>query len=327
MRDEPNESFAACFTLAHLMESARVCARGTRWKRQVQMFMADRLVNCAKLHRELHGGTYRPTPARGFRIVERGKPRDILPVSFRDRVVQRCLCDHVLVPAVLRAMSPDSSACIEGKGLSYAFGNVRRILDAAPWDGWAVQYDFKGYFASIPRARLMKAVESLTPDPRVRALVATVTGQGDGLELGSHVSQLLATYYPDPMDRAVARLPGCVGMHRYMDDGLAVFADKARAKAAKEEIVRLAEGLGLTVHPSKTRLVPVRRPVVFCKARFRKREGGTTVNVRKPQSRRSVRHLRAALRLGVDNREGVIASVLGYLNHGDADLTRLIEGM
>lgn len=326
MHDESNETFAECFTLAHLMEAARICAKGTRWKRQVQAFMADRLVNCAKLRRELHDGTYEPTPVIRFRIVERGKPRDIRPVNFRDRVVQRCLCDYVLVPAVLRAMSPDSSACIEGKGLSYAFDNVRRILASAPWDGWAVQYDFKGYFASIPQDRLMATVDALVPDRRIRGIVRRIIGEGDGLELGSHVSQLLATYYPDPMDRAVSALPGCVGMHRYMDDGLAVFDTKAHAKAAKLEIARLAEEMGLTVHPDKTKLVPVRRPIVFCKTRFRKRDGGVTANVRKPQTRRSIRHLRAALRLGVDNQEGVIASVLGYVNHGDADLTRLIEG-
>lgn len=326
MQDEPNDTFAECFTLAHLMESARICAKGTRWKRQVQAFMADRLVNCSKLHRELHSKTYEPTPTMGFRIMERGKTRDIRPVNFRDRVVQRCLCDYMLVPAVLRNMSPDSSACIEGKGLSYAFDNVRRILDAAPWDGWAVQYDFKGYFASIPQDRLMMAIAYIVHDERIRHLVWRIIGEGDGLELGSHVSQLLATYYPDPMDRAVSALPGCVGMHRYMDDGLAVFDTKPHAKAAKLEIARLAEEMGLSVHPDKTKLVPVRRPIVFCKTRFRKRDGCATANVRKPQTRRSIRHLKAALRLGIENEEGVIASVLGYVNHGDADLTRLIEG-
>lgn len=326
MDDELNEAFADCFTLAHLMESARICARGTRWKRRVQMFMADRLVNCAKLHRELHGGTYRPAPVERFRIVERGKPRDICPVNFRDRVVQRCLCDNVLVPAIKRAISPNTSSCLEGRGMTYAVEAVKGILDAAPWGGWVVRYDFKSYFASIPADGVEKTIRLLVRDERVREVVRLSVGSCDGLELGSHVSQLIATYYPDPMDRAVMGLPGCVGMHRYMDDGVAVFVDRASAVAALVEISRLAGSLGLTVNPLKTNVSPVRRPFVFCKMRFKKRAGGSTANVRKPQTRRSLRHLRAALALGIENEESVRASFLGYVNRGNADLTRLIEG-
>jgi hypothetical protein len=307
------------------MKAAKQCSRGVRWKRQVQLFMADRLVNCARLYKELHDGIYKPTPVAPIKVIERGKVRWPRPVNFRDRVVQRCICDYVLIPAVVANMTSKSSACLKGRGLSYAFDCVREIMSIAPWSAWVLQFDFSNYFASIPTKNLLERIERIISDKHICGLLVDVMQNERGLDLGSQVNQVCATWYPDDFDRHVMAMRGCVGYHRYMDDGIAVFVTKRRALAALERLPELALCIGLTINSRKTHITPIKRPIVFCKARFRKRKDVVSCVIRKPQSRRSIKHLRRALRHGIDNEEGVIASIAGYINRGDADLTRLID--
>ena len=99
MQDK-RQGFADCFTVSNMLRAADECYKGVGWKRQPQLFMNRALTNCAKLLREVEDGTYRPTATRPFTISERGKTRRVKPVNFRDRVVQRCFCENVLVPAV-----------------------------------------------------------------------------------------------------------------------------------------------------------------------------------------------------------------------------------
>lgn len=93
-------TFEEVFSLQDLVASAVACNRGVGWKREAQSFHLSLVQNCARLRGELLGGTCRLTPGKRFAICERGKPRGILSRAFRDRVVQRTLCDRALVPAV-----------------------------------------------------------------------------------------------------------------------------------------------------------------------------------------------------------------------------------
>ena len=143
---------ASCLTLSNLMAAARKCYRGVSWKRQPVLFMNRLLTNCQELRDEVLSGRYVPRDPPRFTVNERGKIRLIKPVDFRDRVVQRCLADHVIVPAIVPAMVEDCSACLEGRGLAYALERVRGHAASCPPDGWGVQYDFHDY-GSSPLAR------------------------------------------------------------------------------------------------------------------------------------------------------------------------------
>lgn len=145
---ELNE-FAACFNLINLMQASYECERGVRWKMQPQRFANNRLTNCNKLLRDIENGTYKPMAVKSFPIYERGKTRVVKPVTFYDRVAQRCFCDHVLVDSILKMVSVECSAVLPGRGLGYAFDRVRSHLEAAPMSGWVAKFDFSAYFASI----------------------------------------------------------------------------------------------------------------------------------------------------------------------------------
>lgn len=326
--DKLNDPLAACFTLGNLDEAARLCARGVSWKYQVQRFNLNRLCECARLRRELLAGKWSPRTVVPFTLNERGKVRRVMPVNMRDRVVERCLCEHVIVPFITATAVQDSSACIRGRGLDYAVKRVRGHLEKASPGAWVFQFDFHDYFHSIDRDRLIRMLREKIPEPLLRVTALSIGGDsGVGLELGSHVCQLLAVWYPTSLDHLVACCPGFIGYHRYMDDGIAIFETKAQALNAKRLFVQSANAMGLTMNPHKTFCNRATHPIVFCKTRFTKRSSGVRVNVRKPQTRRLVRHLRSVIRrskVAEVDLAAMYGSCTGYLNRGDADLTRLM---
>lgn len=329
MVDESNDLLVACFTLGHLMDAARLCARGVSWKGQVQRFLNDRLCLCVQLREEVLSGTWRPQEVHPFTLLERGKLRRVMPVAMRDRVVERCLCDNIVVPFVEQHAIVDSSACIRGRGLKYAIERVKGHLEKAPPGAWVVQFDFHDYFHTIDRGRLMGMLRSYFPQPVLDVIALSIGGgEGVGIELGSHVCQLMAVWYPTPLDHVMQSLPGLIGYHRYMDDGIAIFETKAQALNAKRVFVQSASAFGLSMNPHKTFCNRATHPIVFCKTRLTKRRDGVRVNVRKPQTHRMVRHIRnvvARAKTHDIDVDAMLGSCMGYVNRGDADLSRLLE--
>lgn len=311
------------------MEAARLCARGVSWKGQVQRFLNDRLCQCVQLRDEVLSGTWRPQDVRPFTLLERGKLRRVMPVAMRDRVVERCLCDNVIVPFIESDAIEDCSACIRGRGLKYAVERVKGHLEKAPPGAWVMQFDLHDYFHTIDRARLIGLLRERLPEPIVDLVALSIGGaDGVGIELGSHVCQLMAVWYPTPLDHVMLSLPGLVGYHRYMDDGIAVFETRTQALNARRVLTQSAEAMGLSMNAHKTFCNRATHPVVFCKTRLTKRRDGVRMNVRKPQTRRMVRHMRSVVRRATKveiDVPAMLASCLGYMNRGDADLSRLIS--
>lgn len=332
--DERLCDFASCFTLTNLMEASIKCYRGVDWKHQSQKFMNRRLTNCMRLFGEIVDGSYRPRPVEKFTLNERGKVREVKPVAYRDRVVQRCLIDHILLPAILRRITVENSACLKGRGLSYAYDRVRLHAENCPADGWVAQFDFSDYFHNIDKDKLLSMLGEMIGDERTMRLIETIVRDDDGgLELGSHVSQLCATMYPTDIDEAACSMPGVTGYHRYMDDGILFAESKVAAVDALRAIEAMSDDMGLKINGKKTHCNRVTHPFVFCKMRFTKTEDGVRMNVRKKQSRRSVRHARDVKMVAEANPDSEIdlqpveASLRGYLDRGDADLSRLADGV
>lgn len=315
-RKEKDSTFGSCFALGNLIRAADRCACGTSWKHTAQSFMAHRLTECQKLQDELSGGTYKPSKTKEFDIVERGKPRHIRPVAFRDRVAQRCFVDNALYPLVESMAQPNTSSCLKGRGLSYAMEDLRRKVADAPDGAWVAQYDFSGYFASIDRAKAAEPFLAHLDAPSGDFLMQSMGGEGVGLQLGSHICQLLATVYPTAIDEAYPN------GHRYMDDGAIVCDSKAEALEALDGVREVSEALGLKLNPKKTFANSLRSPSLFCKTRFAKDGSVCRVNLPKRQTRKSVRHARRAVEAGADARQ-VNAALQGYLSRSDADLSRL----
>lgn len=324
--------FDSCFTLSNLMRAADKCYSGVRWKHQAQKFMDNYLTNCSRLLAEIRDGSYKPEHVDPFTISERGKTRVVKPVKFKDRVAQRCFCEHVLIEAIDRYVLDDCSAVLPYRGLDYGFRRVKEYVENAPLDAWFVQYDFSSYFQNLDKNYVYHMIkQALVKDKRLlRFCKAILDEESGGLELGSHVSQLLATAYPTPIDKKLSSLDGIIGYHRYMDDGIAFSDSKETAYKFIETLQSLANTYHLVINPKKLIVNRITHPFVFCKMRFTKqKDGSVRMNVRKQQTRHSIRHIKnvrkRAKTYDCIDIEPVKASFNGYLNRGDANLDWLLE--
>lgn len=330
-----NDPLAACFTLNNLLDAADLAAKKVRWKGQVQRFMLRRPTECARLRKRILDGTWEPHKGERFTVVERGKVRVIHPPDMRTRVVERCLAEQVVMPFVETHVISECCACIKGRGQSYQIDLTRKHLKEAPPGAWFFQYDFHGYFDSINRGdALERLVQDI--DPKLVDIVSLcIGGNGIGLDLGSHISQLIATWYTTPLDLIVLTMPGVVGYERYMDDGHAVFIDRASALNAMDVFCEAAHDMGLTMNPRKTFCNRTTHPQVFCQLRYVKRYKRVKVNLRKAKTYQAIRHARNVaakaekiMKIGNSIKMDLVATrgaMEGSFRRGDPDLAHLVR--
>lgn len=268
-----------------LFQASIECERGVIWKESVQRFALRRALNCAQLSRELRDGTYRKRPAQHFILHEGGKARLISAVQFRDRVVQKSLCENSLVPLLSRGLIYDNSATLKGKGTEFARLRFAKHLRRA-WGRWGsagylVHYDFASYFASIDQRRAMGRLErklmglcrneeEVLSVRRVLWLARQfICEEERGLGLGNQTSQIVAVEYASPIDHMICEVLRLGLSGRYMDDGYAFCPDAETARLALGAIEAKAASLGLSLHPRKCGIEPVGREHVFLKYKFR----------------------------------------------------------
>ena len=224
-------SFASLYD-AHLRSR-----RGKQGRAEVASFELDLGCNLALLSDELRRGTYRMSPYIHFGVRD-PKRREVCAPCYRDRVVQRSLCDNVLGPVLEPRLIYDNAACRRGKGTLFALerlkGFLREHWRAHGSDGWVLRCDVEGFFASVRHDALLARLGRLPLDTPTKDLLAQIVAShrdsdGRGLPLGNQTSQWFALYYLDGLDRLVKERMHVRAYVRYMDDAVCVHADRAHA--------------------------------------------------------------------------------------------------
>jgi len=265
------DNFEKVFTIEHLYHGYRMSRLGVRWKASTQRYIANALLNIAETHAQLMAGTFRSHGFYEFDLFERGKPRHIRSVDMHERVVQRCLCDYSLIPLLCRSFIHDNGASMKHKGYSFAVNRMRRhlrrhIRQHGP-DGYALLFDFKSYFDSIPHELLASILRKKYTDERLLKLIMHfIECFGEkGLGLGSQISQVLALAAADRIDHHIKDVLRFKNYGRYMDDGYVISDSKERLQHCRREILRLCKEMGLQLSEKKTRIVPLRRGFTWLK--------------------------------------------------------------
>ena len=219
-----------------------------------------------KLSRQLRDGSYRPQAVRRVYIPKPGshETRPLGIPSVRDRVVQAAVV-NVIEPIFEREFAEQSYGFRPGRGCKDALRRVDGLLQAGYH--FIVDADLKSYFDTIPHERLMTRVQQRIADGSVLRLVESFLKAGildgmtewtpeSGAPQGAVLSPLLSNIYLNPLDHAM-RAAG-FEMVRYADDFVILCRTADEAARALEFVRQWVADNGLTLHPTKTKIVDVR---------------------------------------------------------------------
>lgn len=337
-------------TVPNYVEALKVCMKNVGYKLSVQDYVRHGLIHIADTINTIHAGII---PAiqnpRKVRIKERGHERIITPIRIEDRITQRVLCDYALIPLIKDRLIYDNGASTKGKGTKFSRDRLSRHLEEAKrrWGAdhiYALKFDFKNFFGSIPHAQCFRVLDEIFEDKRMRDLIIGIiesyqekeimriedpadrerelrslhNHEKVGICLGSQISQILALVIPDAFDHYVKDKLGVKYYIRHMDDGIILSNDKLELRRIMTLLEAEAAKYGLAMNTKKTMIVPLTKGFMFLKVRYQADGNRTVKTLAKSgivRMRRKLKKYVGLVNRGKMNIDDVYASVQAWLSH------------
>jgi RNA-directed DNA polymerase len=238
-------------------------------------FARDFEANVQRLLEAAKSGRYRAPPVRRVNIPK-GDGRSTRRLAFLPSKPRSC--NVPWWPCWSRSMSMDFHECSygfrPGRSAHQAIGTVRNGL-MSMGGGWVIDLDIKAFFDTIDHQHLRAFLQQRVKDGVILRLIGKWlkagvldAGQWQKGEIGSPqggvISPLLANVYlhyvlDEWFEQDVKpRLRGRAFSVRFADDAVLAFSNEADARKVLEVLAKRFARFGLTLHPTKTRLVRFR---------------------------------------------------------------------
>ena len=231
----------------------------------IEDFTAGLIRNITKLHDQLRTGEYRPQAIKRVNIPKPGtqETRPLGIPTVRDRVVQAAL-RHVLEPILEKQFAEHSYGFRPDRGCKDALRRVDKLVKSGL--KYTVDVDLKSYFDTIPHAGLVRELRKYVADNQVITLVEKFLHAEvfDGLKhwtptsgapQGAIISPLLSNLYLNELDHLMTS--SGYEMTRYADDLVIQCKTREEAETALAMVQQWTAQRGLTLHPTKTKIVHV----------------------------------------------------------------------
>jgi group II intron reverse transcriptase/maturase len=232
----------------------------------LEEFEKDLKSNLYKIWNRMSSGTYFPPPVRAVPIPkDGGRGTRILGVpTVADRIAQTVVAAN-LEPRTEAIFHPDSSGYRTGRSAINAVGKCRERC----WKyDWVVDLDIRKFFDTVPWDLIVKAVEANTDQRWVLLYVkrwlqaplqhpdGSLEERDRGTPQGSAVSPVLANLFLHyAFDAWMTRTFPGTPFERYVDDAVVHCTSERQALVVRAAIGQRMEQVGLTLHPTKTKIV------------------------------------------------------------------------
>lgn len=275
-----NLSFEYLYSMGNLTLAWRKARKGKTKKQDIIEFEKNLEKNLIALHYELKKSAYFPRPLKTF-ILRDPKTRKISKSHFRDRIVHHALI-NIIGQKFQKSFIHDSCANQIGKGTFFAlkrFEKFSRKISANFSRGvFCLKADIKHYFEEVDHAILMSFIKRKISDEKTLILIEKIITNSEkkrervtpnfktekGMPLGNLTSQFFANIYLNELDYFVKHKLKVKYYIRYVDDFVIFHSSKKQLEEIKKEISKfLQEKLKLSLHPQKSRIIPLSRGIDF----------------------------------------------------------------
>lgn len=243
---------------------------GKNTKQGIDKFEASLFENLLEIQSKLRMMAYNFGPYHHFKVREKGKERDVVNASLKDKVVHWVLYRHLKTTWEKKFIG-DSFGNIEGRGTHKAVLRFASFV-RKPTNGYALKIDLSKYFYSIPHDELKQILFSNETNPRIVETLNLLIDsyitdtrydmlfsenspyrltKNKGIPIGNLTSQIFANIFLTNFDSWIKHQLHVKYYIRYVDDIVILHGDKRSLSRLFEKINDHLLSLKITTNPKK----------------------------------------------------------------------------